>query len=130
MTQPIWVRYETVLIIHHRQLAEHGGLDGLRDAGLLQSTLMRPQNLWAYSEEKPGLPELAASCAYAITKNHPFLDGNKRTAFVVCETILNLNGMLLGATPEDRYITFLKLAEGALSEAELAEWIRGHLSSG
>ena len=124
MTQPVWMLDSAILAIHHRQLSEHGGLAGIRDRGLLESALMRPRNLWGYSDPKPDLAMLAAAYAFGIAKNHPFLDGNKRTAFVVSETFLNVNGISLDAGAEDRYITFLKLAEGTLSEVELASWIR------
>ena len=124
MTEPIWVRDDVVLAIHHRQIAEHGGADGIRDEGLLASALARPRNLLAYSREAPDLAALAASYGYGIARNHPFLDGNKRTAFVVCRTFLLLNGLDLSASKQEKYQTFLRLAEGALSEAELGAWIR------
>src|SRR6266404_8477362 len=120
MAEPFWVLEASVSALHRAQLAEHGGLDGVRDPGLLQSALMRPRNLWSYSDEKPDLAALAAAYAFGITKNHPFLDGNKRTALVTCRTFLRLNGQDLIASQEEKYITFLRLAEGALSEAELA----------
>ena len=128
MEEPIWVREGTVTAIHLRQLSEHGGLSGVRDAGLLESALARPKNLWSYLEKKPDLAALAAAYAHGIAKNHPFLDGNKRTAFVTSETFLNLNNRFLGASPEERYSTFLRLAEGGLSEDELAAWIRSRLT--
>jgi death-on-curing protein len=84
MQQPTWILPESVSAIHAAQLAEHGGQDGLRDAGLLESALHRPLNLWAYSKPKPDLPALAASLAFGVARNHPFLDGNKRTAWVLC----------------------------------------------
>ena len=126
MPEPVWVRDEVVLAIHHRQLSEHGGLDGVRDVGLLQSALARPRNLGAYSNESD-LAALAAAYAFGISRNHPFIDGNKRTALVVCETFLNLNGLFLQAPREERYLTFLNLADGSLSEEELAAWIRQRL---
>ena len=124
MSEIKWLLEETVYAIHKRQIAEHGGSDGVRDEGLLLSALARPQNLLAYSEETPDISALAASLAYGIAKNHPFIDGNKRTALVVARTFLLLNGFSLEATQEEKYLTFLKLAEGNLSEEELAEWIR------
>ena len=123
-----WLLEETVYAIHKRQIAEHGGSDGLRDEGLLLSALARPQNLLAYGEEQPDISGLAAALAYGIAKNHPFIDGNKRTALVVTRTFLLLNGFNLNASQEEKYLTFLRLAEGNLSEAELAEWIRKNLS--
>ena len=128
MTEIKWLLEETVYAIHKRQIAEHGGGDGLRDEGLLLSALARPQNLLAYSEETPHISALAASLAYGIAKNHPFVDGNKRTALVVSRTFLLLNGYQLNAAQEEKYVTFLKLAEGNLSEEELADWFKEKLS--
>ena len=84
MPTPVWISEEVVVAIHRRQLAEHGGKEGLRDAGLLSSALARPKNLVAYSNHQPDLAMLAAAYAFGLTKNHPFVDGNKRTAYVVC----------------------------------------------
>lgn len=123
-----WLLEETVYAIHKRQIAEHGGSDGARDEGLLLSALARPQNLLAYSEETPDISALAAALAFGIARNHPFIDGNKRTALVVARTFLLLNGYNLQATQEEKYTTFLTLAEGNLSEAELADWIRQKLT--
>lgn len=125
--EPVWVREDVVPAIHRRQLAEHGGSDGLRDGNLLLSALARPKNLWAYSDPKPGLAALAASYAFGIARNRPFIDGNKRTALVVCRTFLLLNGHALQASQEDKYMTFLKLAAGEISEEELAKWIRDRI---
>jgi death-on-curing protein len=127
MTEIKWLLEETVQAIQKRQIAEHGGSDGVRDEGLLLSALARPQNLLAYSEETPDMSALAASLAYGIAKNHPFIDGNKRTALVVARTFLLLNGFNIEANQEEKYLTFLKLAEGNLSEEELADWIRQKL---
>lgn len=123
-TEPVWLRDDVVLAIHRRQLAEHGGSAGIRDEGLLASALAKPKNVLAYAEEPPDLAALAASYAFGLIRNHPFLDGNKRTAYVACRTFLVLNGSDFQATQEEKYLTFLKLAEGKLSEAELAGWIR------
>lgn len=130
MTEPVnvvWVREDVVLALHLRQLAEHGGGEGIRDEGLLRSALARPQNLLAYGEPSPDLASLAAAYAYGIARDHPFVDGNKRTALVVARLFLLLNGMNLVATQEEKYLTFLKLAAGELSEEELTNWIRVHL---
>jgi len=123
-----WLLEETVYAIQKRQIAEHGGSDGVREEGLLLSALARPQNLLAYSEEPPDISGLAAALAYGIAKNHSFIDGNKRTALVVARTFLLLNDFNLNASQEEKYLTFLRLAEGNLSESELAEWIRKNLS--
>jgi death on curing protein len=127
MKEPIWLREDVVRAVHSRQLAEHGGSAGVRDPGLLESALARPRNLLAYSKDAPDLAALAASYAWGLARNHPFVDGNKRTAYVVCRTFLQLNGKDLVASPEEKYLTFLRLASGEMTEAELAEWIRDHL---
>lgn len=122
-----WILFESVLAIHNRQIAEHGGSDGVRDEGLLSSALARPQNLLAYTDDAD-IAALAGAYAFGIAKNHPFIDGNKRTALVVTRTFLKANGYDLKATQEEKYITFLSLADGSLSEDELVEWIRSHLA--
>jgi death-on-curing protein len=127
MKEPIWILPDAVLAIHRRQIAEHGGEDGLREAGLLDSALNRPKNLLAYGCPRPDLAALAAAYAYGIARNHPFVDGNKRTAYVVCRTFLLLNAHDLDASAADKYLSFLKLAEGSLGEDELADWLRRHL---
>jgi death on curing protein len=122
----IWVHADVALAIHDEQLREHGGLAGVRDAGLLYSALARPENLAAYGT--PDAAELAASFAFGIARNHPFNDGNKRTAYVVTELFLALNGFDLRASDADAVLTFLALAAGELSEAALANWIRQNLA--
>lgn len=124
MAEIVWLLEETLTAIHHRQIAEHGGGEGLRDEGLLASALARPRNLLAYAESPPDLASLAAAYAYGIARNHPFVDGNKRTALVATRTFLILNGVDLDTTQDDKFLTFLNLAEGAISEDELADWIR------
>ena len=124
MADPVWVRHDVVLGIHQRQLAEHGGHPGIRDEGLLSSALARPSNLLAYAVQTPDLAALAAAYAFGIIKNHPFVDGNKRTAFVVCRTFLKLNGCDIEASSEDKYVVFLRLASGELTEEGLTDWIR------
>lgn len=111
---------------HAEQLAEHGGGEGVRDAGMLDSAMARPQNLAAYGE--PDAAALAAAYAFGIARNHPFVDGNKRTAAVVSETFLVLNGYALDVTDAELVVAFLALAAGELPEAELADWFREHLS--
>ena len=117
-----WIAYETVLIFHDAQISEHGGAAGLRDEGGLRSALARPENLVAYGE--PDLFDLATAYARGITQNHPFVDGNKRTAFVVSAAFLDLNGQELKAPEAEAAVVFLRLAAGEFAEAELAEWFR------
>ncbi len=121
MKEPIWIEEELVVTIHKRQISEHGGFDGIRDNGLLLSALSRPKHLYAY--EEVNIAQLSASYAYGIARNHPFLDGNKRTALVICRTFLRINDYDLKVTNEDKYITFLSLASGDITEEELAKWI-------
>ena len=128
MQEPVWIRDDVVLAIHRRQLAEHGGGEGIRDRGLLESALARPKNLLSYSPDKPDLAALAAAYAWGLVRNHPFVDGNKRTAYVVCRTFLQVNGTDVDAPQEEKVITFLRLAEGRLAEEALASWIREHLA--
>ena len=124
MKEPAWLLDEVVNAIHSRQLAEHGGLDGIRDPGMLSSALARQKNAFAYSQPKPDIAALAAAYAFGIIKNHPFVDGNKRTAYVLCRTFLKLNGHDIDATDVEKYQTFLAVAEGALDESQFAQWIR------
>jgi len=123
----VWLEKALVLAIHDRQLAEYGGSDGVRDATLLESALARPQQLYAYGDPAPDLAQLAASLAFGLARNHPFVDGNKRTAYVAYRTFLALNGADLDATDEDKYLTMLALAEGKLSEKDFATWLGAHL---
>ncbi len=120
-----WIRADVVKAIHHRQISEHGGRPGIRDEGLLESALARPENLLAYGE--PDLAALAAAYAFGISRNHPFIDGNKRVSLVVTRTFLLLNGFDLKADQGEKYLTFLKLAENSIGETELADWIRGRI---
>ncbi|MGV3769413.1 MAG: type II toxin-antitoxin system death-on-curing family toxin [Sphingobium phenoxybenzoativorans] len=122
----IWVALEVAIAAHRAQLAEHGGGDGVRDMALLESAMSRPVNLAAYGN--PDAAALAASYAYGIARNHPFVDGNKRTALVVSETFLNLNGHWLDATDAELVVQFLALASGDLPEEELALWFRERLA--
>lgn len=123
-----WVTVEVALAAHGEQIAEHGGGEGARDAGLLDSAMARPMNLAAY--EEAGAAALAAAYAYGIARNHPFVDGNKRTAAVVSETFLALNGFTLTATDAELVVAFLALAAGDLSEEETAAWFQDHLAAG
>ena len=122
----VWVADSVVLAIHEAQLAEHGGIAGIRDEGLLASALARPRNLEAYGENVDAAA-LAAAYAFGIARNHPFLDGNKRTAFVVMELFLSLNGWILNANDADCTSTMLSLAAGEFGEKALATWLRRHL---
>src|SRR5580693_7553237 len=122
-----WVADSVVRAIHEAQLAEHGGITGIRDEGLLSSALARPQNLEAYGEEVDA-SALAAAYAFGIARNHPFLDGNKRTAFVVMELFLNLNGWVLNAADAECISTMLALAAGDLSEKALVAWLGSHIA--
>ena len=125
--EPRWVGETIVLAVHDRQLAEHGGPSGVRDAGALASALARPINRWGYGEHDPC--SLAAAYAFGIARNHAFADGNKRTAWIAARLFLRLNGVELAFTEHDAIATVLALAAGELSEDELADWFRTHLSS-
>ncbi len=129
MGEPLWVRTDVVLSIHQRQLTEHGGTEGVRDRSLLDSTLAKPKNLLAYSEQQVDIAALAAAYAFGLARNHPFVGGNKRTAFVVCRTFLIVNGYDLDASPEDKFITFLNLSRGSITQGKLTKWIRARLKS-
>ncbi len=126
MSDWVWIDIEVALVAHEEQLAEHGGAAGIRDRSMLESALARPHNLIAYGE--PDVADLAASYAFGIARNHPFVDGNKRTALVVSETFLMLNGCTLTATDAEVVVAFLALAAGELSVDELADWFRGHIA--
>lgn len=124
---PVWISIDLVEAVHERQIAEHGGGSGIRDKGMLESALARAQQLQAYGgEESVDIPALAAAYGYGIARNHAFVDGNKRTAYVVMRLFLLLNGWELVAGMPDRYTTMLALAAGELSEAELADWLRAN----
>ena len=127
MAKIVWLLEEAILTIHQRQIAEHGGTGGLRDHGLLTSAVARPQQSLAYGAPTPDLASLAASYAYGIARNHPFVDGNKRTALVAARTFLLLNRVNVQAAQVDKWLTFLRLAEGSITEAELGEWIRSRM---
>lgn len=123
MSSWIWVATSVAQAAHREQLSEHGGLDGVRDITLLESAIARPQQLDAYGE--PDIAQLAAAYAYGIARNHPFADGNKRTAAVISETFLVLNGYDMPSTSDAEVATaFIALAAGELSEDELADWFR------
>ena len=125
----VWLDTALVLAIHDRQVAEHGGSGGVRDEGLLESALGRAQQLHAYGDPAPDLADLAASLAFGLARNHPFVDGNKRTTAVCCETFVELNGARLEADDLDLFERYLYLAEGKLSERDFATWLREHIRS-
>jgi death-on-curing protein len=118
----VWIATAVAMEAHREQLIEHGGGQGVRDSGLLESAMALPQHLVAYGQ--PDAAALAAAYAYGIARNHPFVDGNKRTAAVVSETFLVLNGLALEASDAEVVVAFLALAAGQLSEVELADWFR------
>ncbi|KNZ30619.1 MAG: death-on-curing protein [Methylibium sp. NZG] len=120
----VWIDAAVIRAVHDEQLAEHGGAAGLRDAGMLESAMARPQQLAAYGE--PDLAELAAAYGFGLARNHPFVDGNKRSAFVAVELFLELNGHELIANDVDCVMTMLKLAAGELSEPDFAAWVRAN----
>lgn len=119
-----WISEALVRAVHGEQLAQHGGAPGVRDGGLLASALGRPQNLAAYGD--PDCAALAASLAFGIARNHPFVDGNKRSSFVAGALFMELNGFRLEASEADVVLTFLALAAGDASETALADWFRAN----
>ena len=123
----IWIERPLAIAIHERQLAEHGGGTGVRDESLLDSALARPQQLHAYGDPPPDIADLAASLAFGLARNHPFVDGNKRTAAVACEVFIMLNSAALDADDLELYPLYVALAEGSLPEAEFARWLREHI---
>ncbi len=123
--EPVWVREDVVVALHNRQLAEHGGPQGTRDEGLLESAINSPKQKWHY--EKSSIEELAARLAYGIARNHPFVDGNKRTAYVCLRLFLKLNGKDIIASQEEKVRITLKLASGELEIPDLTKWIIDHL---
>ncbi|MFT4247299.1 MAG: type II toxin-antitoxin system death-on-curing family toxin [Pseudomonas sp.] len=124
----VWITRSLALAIHERQLAEHGGSDDVRDNALLDSALARPQQLFAYGEPPPDLADLAASLAFGLARNHPFVDGNKRTAHVCYRVFLALNDAELAVGgDEEKYTAMIGLAEGSLDEKAFADWLRPRL---
>jgi len=127
MIEPKWISEDVVLALHDRQIAEFGGSAGVRDMGLLQSALARPQNAYYYNQVV-SLTKLAAAYAFGIAKNHAFVDGNKRTAFMTAYLFLLKNGFVVHATDEERYMAILSLAEGVMSEEQFTEWLDAHVA--
>jgi death on curing protein len=126
--EPEWVLRETVFILHEQSLAKFGGAAGIRDHGLLDSALSRPQNAFPYG--KPTLYTLSAGYAFGLAKNHPFTDGNKRTAFVTAVLFLELNGLVFRAGEVDATVQTLALAAGEIGEAEYTDWLKRNSRKG
>jgi death-on-curing protein len=120
-----WLDPRLAEALHAEQLAEHGGAAGIRDAGLLTSALSRPQNLASYGN--PDVADLAAAHAWGIIRSHPFVDGNKRVALILCETFLVINGYELDADDVSLTMAFVELAAGTMDEATLAKWLRSRI---
>ena len=129
MKEPVWIDERDALALHDRLLALHGGAVGLRDDGLLKSALARPQQHFAYAES-PDIVDMAAAYTWGIVRNHPFIDGNKRTGFVVGVLFLELNGYRFNASEEDAAQMILELASGNLEEAGYIAFLRAHASLG
>jgi death-on-curing protein len=125
MTEWVWLDADVLFAAHDEQLEEHGGAAGIRDRGLFESALARAQNLAAYGD--PDAASLAAAYGFGLAKNHAFVDGNKRTAFVALELFLELNGFVLTADDRQCVMIMLSIASGAFSEEELADWIRRNM---
>ncbi|MES2633710.1 MAG: type II toxin-antitoxin system death-on-curing family toxin [Pseudomonadota bacterium] len=121
----IWLKQEVILAVHEVQLAEHGGGAGVRDVNLFLSAMARPENLAVYG--KPDAAELAAAYGYGLSRNHAFIDGNKRTGYVAAELFLELNGFSLTAQDADAAITMLAVSAGDITEKDFASWLRMHL---
>ena len=124
--EPIWISEHLALAIHERQLAEHGGGMGIRDKGMFESAMARPRQLFAYGGPDTAIPDLAAAYAFGLARNHPFVDGNKRTAYVVCRTFLILNGWDIVGSPEDRYAAFLSMSAGEMDSDAFTDWLQNH----
>ena len=127
MTEPVWLTRQIVIAIHDEQLAIHGGASGLRDAGMLESALDRPKNKWSY--ENAEIAELAAAYAFGIARNHPFVDGNKRTSLLALYTFLGVNGVDFDVPEAEAATMILSLAAGEVSEDSLTRWIRDNWPS-
>lgn len=127
MSEPFWLTRQIIVAIHDEQLATHGGASGLRDEGMLESALDRPRNKWSY--EKAELAELAAAYAFAIARNHPFVDGNKRTSFLALYTFLGVNGVDFDVPEAEAAAMILSLAAGEVDELGLTRWIRDNWPS-
>jgi len=127
MNEPFWLTRQIIVAIHDEQLAIHGGASGLRDEGMLESALDRPRNRWAY--ESAGLAELAAAYAFGIARNHPFIDGNKRTSLLALYTFLGVNGIDFDVPEAEAAAMILSLAAGEVDEGGLTRWIKDNWPS-
>ena len=125
MSEPVWVAKDVVLAIHDEQIAEHGGLSGVRDLGLLESALARALNVFAH--ERSDILALAAAYGFGIARTHPFNDGNERTSAVVTELFLALNGVELRATDAEIVRVWVALADGSMRESDLVAWLKDHI---
>ncbi|MFC2049091.1 type II toxin-antitoxin system death-on-curing family toxin [Chlamydiota bacterium] len=124
MKEPTWIRIEVLTANHKELIAEHGGIEGIRDSNLLESACAAPIHMYHYKNPKPSLCELAGKYAYSIMRNHPFLDGNKRMAALACELFLSINDCNFDVSDEDAYFAFKDLAAGEISEEEFAAWLK------
>ncbi len=129
MNEPTWLESALIVAVHESQLAEHGGAAGIRDSGLLASALARPQQLWSYGDPPPDMATLAAAYGFGIARNHPFVDGNKRSALGAMETFLNINGWELNASNVECVSEILSLAAGEVTEGQLAAWLRARTAA-
>ncbi len=129
MNEPTWLESALIVAVHESQLAEHGGAAGIRDSGLWASALARPQQLWSYGDPPPDMATLAAAYGFGIARNHPFVDGNKRSALVAMETFLNINGWELNASNVECVSEILSLAAGEVTEGQLAAWLRARTAA-
>jgi death on curing protein len=128
MSEPVWLNRQALELLHSATISEHGGAEGLRDEGLFESALARPRNLHAY-EGVDDPARLAACYLFGLAKNHAFVDGNKRIAFIAGAMFLKLNGFQLVAEQADATLTVLAVASGTMSEIDLADWIRKHMKA-
>ncbi len=127
--EPVWLLKQVVQSFHDQQLKEHGGAHGIRDEGMLESALSKPLQMWNYEDPQPDIPSLAAVYAYGSAKNHPYTDGNKRTAAIACEVFLLLNGYEFSVDETVKYPNYLALASGEHSQESFTEWLRENIVS-
>ena len=124
--EPLWTPSQAIVDLHALQITEHGGAAEIRDRAALESALARPRQIYSYSNTKPDIPKLAASYAWGISKNHPFVDGNKRMALIAMGVFLGLNDYFLDAREHDAFEMMMALADGVISEPDLAQWVRSN----